>query len=200
MCKHDSLCLRRPCSFQKRWINVVLRNRHIDKYRHCSILDHRRNCCRETCRNRDHLIARKDLTLFQERGSQCHKSKQIRRRSGVYQRTVTHTEILRKCMFKFVCITSGCQPEFKRTVYQIYHFFCIVYSGRIWNAVTLLIWFLLIMIFVAVISCHFQNLFSGLLFCHFFKHNILLLYFIFLYNIEILPAGKKSCLLVYNVP
>ena len=46
-------------------------------------------------------------------GSQCHKSKQIRRRSGVYQRTVTHTEILRKCMFKFVCITSGCQPEFK---------------------------------------------------------------------------------------
>ena len=85
MCKHDSFCLRRPCSFQKGRINVVLWNGHIDKYRYGPILDHRRNRCRETCRNRDHLISRKDLTFFQEWRSQRHKSKQVRGRSGVYQ-------------------------------------------------------------------------------------------------------------------
>ena len=85
MCKHDSFCLRRPCSFQKGRINVVLWNGHIDKYRYGPILDHWRNRCRETCRNRDHLISRKDLTFFQEWRSQRHKSKQVRGRSGVYQ-------------------------------------------------------------------------------------------------------------------
>ena len=200
MRKHDRFCLWRPCRFQKRWINIVLWNRYINKYRYRTVLDHRRNCSRKTGRNCDHFIPRKNLPFFQKRRCQCHKCEQICRGTGIYQGTVTNTEIFCKCMFKFICITSCGQPEFKGTIHKIYHFFCIINSGRIRDTVTFLIWFLFVMVFFTIISCHFQNLLSGLLFCHFFKHNSLLLYFIFLYSTETFPHKKESSLLVHNDP
>ena len=81
VCQHDCLCLWRICSLQKLRINVVLRNRHIDKNRNCTVLDDRRYGCRKTCRNCDNLISWKDLTLFEKRGSQSHKRKKIRGRT-----------------------------------------------------------------------------------------------------------------------
>ena len=80
-------------------------------------------------------------------------------------------------------------PEFELLVY-------LITSAK----VTFLIWFLFVMVFFTIISCHFQNLLSGLLFCHFFKHNSLLLYFIFLYSTETFPHKKESSLLVHNDP
>ena len=64
---HDSLCLFRECFFQTGYVNVVLRNRDIDKDRNRPILDNRRNRRRKSRRHRDDLIPTTDSTLPQKR-------------------------------------------------------------------------------------------------------------------------------------
>ena len=142
MRKHDCFCLLETMPASRDgsilYCGIVTSN----KYRYRTVLDHRRNCSRKTGRNCDHFIPGRICRSFQKRRCQCHKCEQICRGTGIYQGTVTNTEIFCKCMFKFICIASCGQPEFKGTIHKIYHFFCIINSGRIRDTVTFLIWFL----------------------------------------------------------
>ena len=42
-----------------------------------------------------------------------------------------------KRLFKLLCITSACQPEFQRRIHQIDHFIMVIDSGCIWDPVSL---------------------------------------------------------------
>ena len=149
---------------------------------------------RKTCRNRDDFIPTLHTPLSQKWRSQCHKRQQICRRPGIDKRTKTHTNIIRKFLFKLFCISAGSQPEFQRTIYQIYHLIRIVHTRCIRDPVSFFIRFFLIVIFFAVFLCHLQNLFSRLLFCHFFKH-VFCSFFIFV-SFLFLPVKLEFFLIV----
>ena len=78
---HDSLRLVRERSLKLRHIDVVLRDRHIDKDRHCSVVDNRRDRRRETGCHRDDLIPAADAAFAEQRRSQRHEGQQIGRRA-----------------------------------------------------------------------------------------------------------------------
>ena len=122
MCQHHRFCLWRNGFLKLFRVNVVLRNCHIHKHRDCSILNHRRYRCRESCCHRNHFVSRQNLTLTKKRGSQCHEREKICRRTGVYQRTETHLQVFCKLLLKLIGISSGREPELQRAVYEIYHF------------------------------------------------------------------------------
>ena len=67
MCDHDRLRLVGKCCLKLCHINVVLRNRHIHKYRHGTVLDHCCDRCRKSRCHRDHLIPAVDLAVTQKR-------------------------------------------------------------------------------------------------------------------------------------
>lgn len=114
MCNHDRLGLGRKGCFQFSNINVVLRNRHIHKHRHCAILDGRGHSGGEPAGNGDNFIALLDLAVAQLRGSQSHKGNQVRGRATVYQMRILNSNPLCKLLFKLICKTTSRQPEIQR--------------------------------------------------------------------------------------
>ena len=106
MCNHNCLCLLTQCLFQLAYIQIILWNRQIQKNRNCTILQIWSNRGRKTCRNRDDFIPTLHTPLSQKWRSQCHKRQQICRRPGIDKRTKTHTNIIRKFLFKLFCISA----------------------------------------------------------------------------------------------
>ena len=172
MSDHDRFCLIGKGIFQHGSIHVVLWNGHINKYRNRTILNDRRNRCRESGSYGDHFVSRHNTTVSHQRRSKRHKRKQVCGRTGVYQRTVFNSKVLRKFLFKLIGISSGSKPELKGTVYQIYHLFMSIITGSIWDTVAFFKRFFLIVVFVTILFYHLQNTFSCLFFILIFKHNI----------------------------
>ena len=139
-------------------------NRHIHKHWNCAILDRRGYRRRETCRNRDNLIAAAHPALSQQWGSQRHKCDQVRGGTGVYKGTVFDAQVVRKPRLKLIGVTSGGQPELQRTVYQLDHLMVIVNAGRIRNPLSLSKFFFLIMIFITILCHQIENLLTRSLF------------------------------------
>ena len=169
MSNHDRLGLGRKGCFQSSNINVVLRNCHIHKHRHCTILDGRGHSGGETAGNRNDLIALLDLTVTQFRGSQRHKSNQVCGRSAVDQMSKLNTDPLCKLLFKLICKASGRQPEIQRCIRQCAHFLLIKHTRCISDTVTLLICSLFLLKIVVVLCHHCLNLFAS--FCLIFPNS-----------------------------
>lgn len=81
MRNHDGLRLVRERRLKLRHIDVVLRDRHIDKDRHSTVVDNRRDRRRKTGCHRDDLITAADTALTEQWRSQRHECQQIGRRS-----------------------------------------------------------------------------------------------------------------------
>ena len=170
MRRHNRLCSGGKRSFQGGNIQIILRDRHVYKYRHGPILHNGRHCCRKTRSDCDHFVSPPDSSVTEERGSQRHERKQIGRRAGIYQRTETDAKVVRKSLFKPFRIPPGGQPEFQGAVHQRSHFPAVIYTARVGNPLSLHKRIRLIMIGFTILFHLFQNLFSGLLFIHILKH------------------------------
>lgn len=162
---HDSLRLVRERSLKLRHIDVVLRDRHIDKDRHCSVVDNRRDRRRETGCHRDDLIPTTDAAFAEQRRSQRHEGQQIGRRTRVDDRDILHAEVLSQVRFELLDVAARSQPEFQRTVHEIAHLFMVVDTGSIRDAISLVIRLLLV-VRITVFLHHLQNLIVHFLFRH----------------------------------
>ena len=169
MCNHNCLGLGREGCFQFSNINVVLRNRHVHKHRHCAILDGRGHGGGETAGNSDNFIALLDLTVTQLRGSQSHKGDQVCGRTAVDQMRILYSNPLCKLFFKLICKTTSRQPEIQRCIGQRTHFLLIKHTCCIGDTVTLLIRCLFLLKVVVVLCYHCLDLLAG--FCLVFPNS-----------------------------
>ena len=64
MCYHYCLCLRRQCSLELCYVDIVLRDSNVYEYGYRTELDHGSNSCRETCCYSDDLIASLNCSLL----------------------------------------------------------------------------------------------------------------------------------------
>ena len=153
MGNHHCLCLFRQSGLQFVHINIVLRNGHIYKHRHCSILNHRGHRSREAAGDRNNLISPLNTAFSKKGRRQCHKSSQVRGGAGIYQAAVAHAQIICQLPLKGACVPAGGKPKFQRAVHQIHHLLMIIYAGSVGNSVPLPKRFLLVMVGIAIL-CH----------------------------------------------
>ena len=169
MREHDSLRPRRVCCLELCDIDVVLRNRDIDKDRHGAVVHNRRNGRREPRSNGDDLIAAPDASLAEERRGQRHESEEIRRRAGVHDAREADTEVVRELLLECFHIAARGQPELEGAVDEILHLLMVIDAGGIGNAVPLMPR-LRRVVGVAILTDKREYLIMQFLFCHISDH------------------------------
>ena len=106
MGQHHCFGPLRTCFLQHVRINIVLRDGHIHKHRHRTVLDHRRHRSGKSGSHRDHLVAPAYLPISQQRRCESHKSQQIGGRTGIDQRAISDLQIFCQLFLKFLCIPA----------------------------------------------------------------------------------------------
>ena len=164
---HHCLRPRGECVFELRNIDVVLRNRHVDKHRHRAVLNDRRNSRRKSRRNRDHFVAALEPTFAEHWRCQRHERRQIRRRTGIDCRAELDSEIFRQPALEFRRIPTRRQPKFQRAVDEILHLFMIVNAPRVIDPIACAIR-VFDMKLVVISLDERENFVMQFLFCHCF--------------------------------
>ena len=155
---HDRFRLFRVCLLQLRHIDIVLRDRHIDKYRYGAILKNRRHRRRESAGDRDHFVSLPDLSLSELRCGQRHESDQVRGGSAVDQVRKPYTDPFREFLLKLIRKPPRRQPEIQHRVGQALHLLLIENSRCVADPVPWLKRALLLFKLVVILTDHLPDL------------------------------------------